>query len=130
MQIIGVHHVALYTARYALMRDFYVDVLGMVEIGGFRGHPITFLAGHGVVIELCGDERPVEPRGQGWSHLAFEVADLDAAYAELSGRGITFHVPPEPYPPEAATVRTAFFRDPDGNELELIQPLGARYPAT
>jgi hypothetical protein len=25
-------------------------------------------------------------------------------------------------------VRTAFFRDPDGNELELIQPLGARYP--
>ena len=27
-------------------------------------------------------------------------------------------------------MRIAFFRDPDGNAIELIQPLGDRYPAS
>jgi hypothetical protein len=43
--------------------------------------------------------------------------------------GIAFHYGPLGYPPEAPTVRMALFRDPDGNELEIIQPLGRRYPS-
>jgi hypothetical protein len=38
-------------------------------------------------------------------------------------------VPPEDFPPEAPTMRIAFFQDPDGNLLELIRPLGSRYPS-
>ena len=52
------------------------------------------------------------------------MADVDEAYADLSARGVPFHVPPEDFPPEAPTMRIAFFRDPDGNVIELIQPLG------
>jgi catechol 2,3-dioxygenase-like lactoylglutathione lyase family enzyme len=57
------------------------------------------------------------------------VEDIDASYAELSARGVPFHVPPEDFPDEAPTMRIAFFRDPDGNVLELVQPLDGRYPA-
>jgi catechol 2,3-dioxygenase-like lactoylglutathione lyase family enzyme len=69
-----------------------------------------------------------ERTGGGWDHLALEVEDIDAAYAELSAAGIPFHVPPEDFPEEAPSVRIAFFKDPDGNVLELVQPLGTRYP--
>jgi len=58
------------------------------------------------------------------------VSDADAAYAELSARGVPFHVPPKDFPEEAPSVRIAFFKDPDGNELELVQPLDARYPGS
>jgi catechol 2,3-dioxygenase-like lactoylglutathione lyase family enzyme len=122
------HHIALYTSDLERLQHFYVNSLGMPIIGGFRGEPIIFLDAGGVVIELCGGETAVEPRGQGWSHFALEVEDLDAAVADLEGHGIAFHIPPMPFPKDVPVVRTAFFRDPDGNELELIQPLGARYP--
>jgi glyoxylase I family protein len=122
------HHIALYTSNIERLYDFYVNFLGMPIIGGFQGEPIIFLDAGGVVIELCGDEAAVEPRGQGWSHLAFEVDDLNTAVADLEAHGIAFHIPPMLFPKETPVVRSAFFRDPDGNELELIQLLGGRYP--
>jgi catechol 2,3-dioxygenase-like lactoylglutathione lyase family enzyme len=128
MQLQGAHHIALYTANYPALLDFYVSVLGLPVVGGFPDEPIVFLDAGGTTIELTGGEQPGEPRGQGWNHLALEVADLEAAVGELEARGVHFHIRPMGYPPAAPTVRTAFFRDPDGNELELIQPLGARYP--
>lgn len=124
----GAHHVALYTDDFPRLYAFYTETLGMAEVGRFAGRPIAFLDAGGALIELAGDEAPAGPRGQGWSHLALEVADLEAAVAALEARGVAFHVPPEPFPPEAPRCRIAFFRDPDGNLLELYQPLGARLP--
>lgn len=43
-------------------------------------------------------------------------------------RGVVFHIAPAGFPPEAPQARSAFFNDPDGNLLELYQPLGGRYP--
>ncbi|HMQ35021.1 MAG TPA: VOC family protein [Chloroflexaceae bacterium] len=126
--IVGAHHVALYTADFERLHAFYTGVLGLEEVGRFEGHPIVFLDAGGTVLELVGGEGAAEPRGQGWNHLALEVADLDAAVAALEAGGVVFHSPPEPFPPEAPRARIAFFRDPDGNLLELYQPLGPRYP--
>lgn len=61
-------------------------------------------------------------------NIALEVADIDAAYAALSARGVPFHISPEDFPPDAPAVRIAFCTDPDGNVIELLQPLGRRYP--
>ncbi|HMP39096.1 MAG TPA: VOC family protein, partial [Roseiflexaceae bacterium] len=60
---------------------------------------------------------------------ALEVEDTDAAYAELVAQGVPFHIEPRSVPPEAPVVRLAFFTDPDGNQVELFQPIGNRYPA-
>lgn len=128
MEIIGVHHMAIITDNVARLREFYVDVLGLPIVGGFAGRAIIFIGVGGTAIELV--ERSARPTGGGgWDHLALEVPDIDAAYAELTARGVPFHLAPKAFPPEAPTVRIAFFKDPDGNVLELVQPLGARYPA-
>jgi catechol 2,3-dioxygenase-like lactoylglutathione lyase family enzyme len=130
LQITGTHHLALATRNFDCLRDFYTRTLGLPVIGGFPGERIIFLGAGTVAIELLEEGSTGRSHdATGWSHLALEVPDLDAAHAALTARGVHFHIPPELYPPNAPTVRIAFFRDPDGNEVELIQPLTTRYPS-
>jgi len=127
MQIAGTHHVALCTPNFERMRDFYVTTLGMPVLGAFEGYNIVFLDAGTTTIELVEELNGQAAEGS-WRHLALEVADTDAAYRELAAQGIPFHTTPTNFPPAAPKARIAFFRDPDGNELELFQPLGSRYP--
>jgi glyoxylase I family protein len=147
LRILGAHHLAITTSRFELLRRFYVETLGLPVVGGFPEHDIVFVDAGNTRIELIG-ERPASEVGsvaaseaspgaelstgpdltiraerRGWHHLAFELADVDAAFAELVERGVAVHSSPELFPPEAPTMRIAFLRDPDGNLLELIQPL-------
>ena len=155
--LLGVHHVAIHTRNLARLRDFYVDVLGLVIVGGFPEHGIIFVDAGGTLVELIEDRRsdarqaegcPSEARRSegrrrndggpagareaepvhrvGWNHLAWEVADVDATFAELVARGVAPRSPPESFPPEAPAFRIAFVADPDGNLLELIRPLAPR----
>ena len=55
--------------------------------------------------------------GSGGVVLTFAVADVDAAFVELTGRGARFVAPPFDYPP--AFLRMAHFADPDGHLLEI-----------
>jgi glyoxylase I family protein len=128
MQLTGTHHVALVTPNYDRLRQFYCDLLGLPVAGAFRGRRILFLDAGSTTIELIERDQASAGQAGGWAHLAFEVADVDATYAELTRQGVAFHVLPTDFPADAPAVRIAFFRDPDGNELELVQPLGPRYP--
>ena len=130
MHIVSTHHVAISTPHFARLREFYVEKLGLPVVGGFPGHDILFLEAGDTTIELAGDASPAdEVSRRGWNHLAWEVDDVDETYVELSARGVPFRVLPEDFPAEAPAMRIAFFEDPDGNLLELIQPLGDRYPS-
>lgn len=53
--------------------------------------------------------------------LTFTVADVDAAYQELIGRGAQPVTAPQDRPDWI--IRTAHFRDPDGNLIEINAPL-------
>jgi catechol 2,3-dioxygenase-like lactoylglutathione lyase family enzyme len=130
MRIVHTHHVAISTPNFDRLRQFYIETLGLPIVGGFAGHDILFIGAGSTTIELIGEDTPVVVVGRsGWHHLAWEVESVAESYAELSARGVSFHVPPEDFPPEAPSMRIAFFKDPDGNVLELVQPLGSRYPA-
>jgi catechol 2,3-dioxygenase-like lactoylglutathione lyase family enzyme len=140
VQILGTHHVGLTTGRFELLRQFYVEKLGLPVVGGFPGHDILFVDAGTTTIELIGEEpatvpgasagidaKPDDrPRRGGWHHLAWEVADVDASYADLLTRGVEPHSPPEDFPAEAPSMRIAFLRDPDGNLIELVQPISSR----
>ena len=127
MQITHAHHVAIYARNYERIRAFYVETLGLPVLGAFAGRNIVFVGAGSTAIEIVEDTGERADAG-GWRHLAFEAPDIDAAYRELTDKGLVFHMLPQDFPSEAPTVRIAFFRDPDGNELELVEPLGSRYP--
>ncbi|MBA3947453.1 MAG: VOC family protein [Herpetosiphonaceae bacterium] len=129
MKIVGTHHVALVTPNFDRQREFYVERLGLPVVGAFHGRRIVFIDTGSTTIELIEQDKAHAGAAGGWAHFAFEVADVDATYDELRNQGIAFHVVPKDFPPEAPDVRIAFFKDPDGNEIELVQPLGQRYPA-
>ncbi|MFI7542312.1 VOC family protein [Actinoplanes sp. NPDC049599] len=55
---------------------------------------------------------------QGFGHVAFDVADLDATFARVVGLGARPVLTPRPSP--EAGVRMAFVADPEGNLVELL----------
>jgi lactoylglutathione lyase len=55
--------------------------------------------------------------------LILAVDDVDAAYQELTAKGIAFGTQPMDRP--LWGIRTAHFRDPDGNLIEINNPLHA-----
>ena len=54
----------------------------------------------------------------GYGHVAFDVADLEAAYHRAVAHGARAVVPPGPSPEQG--VRMAFVADPEGNLIELL----------
>jgi lactoylglutathione lyase len=78
-----------------------------VDLGGIR----LFVSPYAKAAPGAVDRRP------GVDHLAFHVADVDGAVAELSGRGVVVLDPPFDSRPG---VRAAFLQGPDGIRIELL----------
>ncbi len=127
MLLNAVHHVAVVTANFAAMKQFYTEVLELEVVGKFIGKDIIFLKTGPLTIELVSRPDHVAGSSGGWDHFAFEVSDIDATAAALMAKGVVFHIPPFDFPDNKA-VRIGFFKDPDGNPIELVQPLKGRYP--
>ena len=110
--------------------EWYCRNLGMRVVAQNEANPPTALVGydpdlkHGAVIELmpARDEGPgpasVARFAPGLRHLALRVSDFDGAYAALKGSGVEFLSEPG-----VATGggRIVSFRDPEGNELQLVE---------
>lgn len=118
-------HVGLKVRDLARALEFYERVLGFRIVldqrdGVLPGHETVLGAVGSVLIELIHDDgvradAPVDPDGLGWSCVCFRVDDLDASVARLRSLGVDV-LDPVQWP----AARTAFFRDPDENLLELI----------
>ena len=117
------HHIALRTPDFPRAKAFYSETLGLEIVGDIPGRDIVFIDIGGTTIELMAapDQAPGEVGA--FSHLAFQVDDVDAVYQELAGRGVPFSVEPR----DAGSLRIAFFQDPDGNTLELFHSPDLRW---
>jgi lactoylglutathione lyase len=76
-----------------------------------------------VTIELVHDpSRGAIGAGTRLSHIVVKVESMDAAVADLVGRGILAEEPTSPDGPGgSAGIRTTWIVDPDGNRIELVQ---------
>lgn len=122
----GIHHVAIIASDYAVSKRFYTEVLGLPEIAEtYRAERASWkldLRLGSAQIELFtfpdAPPRASRPEALGLRHLAFSVADLDAAVARLEGEGVAC----EPIRTDELTGRRfTFFQDPDGLPLELYE---------
>jgi glyoxylase I family protein len=110
--------------------EWYCLALGMRVVATDGKEPPGFLVGYdaatagGAMIELV----PAKDRGPrpdtfarsqpGLRHIALRVQDFDAAYARLKSLGVTFTTDPGD---ALGGGRTVLFRDPEGNELQIVQ---------
>ena len=111
-----------YTSNLVGYENVRLHVAQLCLAGGHASR-----SGH--LLELVQYERPPGIEGQpenrrlGTCHVAFEVADIDVTRRRLEALGATFHGPCQDI---AAGINkggmAVYLRDPDGNNLELIQP--------
>ena len=125
--LLRIHHAAIICSDYEASKRFYTQVLGLRVIAEHwrearRSWKLDLALPDGSQIELFSFEdrpaRPSYPEARGLRHLAFAVADVARAKAELEAQGVKV---------EAIRVdeytgrRFTFFADPDELPLELYE---------
>ena len=100
--------------------DWYDRVFGVTKVPGEYGLPCwQQAAGTTVFAPFSKDTKYFGRPEQSWM-INFRVADLDAAVTDLTAQGIAVEVDPELYP----NGRFARLTDPEGNPIQLWQPMG------
>ena len=115
-------------ARHASDLDrsvaFYRDAVGLALVARFDPPGLAFFDVGGV--RLLVERGPIAEHAD---VLYLDVDDIDAAYAELTGRGVAFDGEPHlihrdddgTFGPAGEEEWMAFFRDPDGGILAISQ---------
>ena len=123
----GIEHVAVVTTDVERAARFYTEVLGFREVGRLEtshSGTLVFVGLNGTTVELFGNGKARSSSGGdevGYKHICLRVDDVDAEYARLKSLGVDFHMEPATVD---AGLRIAFFRDPAGNPIELMQHPG------
>jgi len=118
----AIDYTVIFVRDMAAMRHFYHDVLGLPLIRELSPGWIEYRVGANTLAlarpSRTAADAPV-PQGTASVQLAFKVAvaDVDRCAGELQQKGIPLLSPPTDQP---FGHRTLFFRDPDGNLLEVF----------
>ncbi len=120
LEVRGIDHVSLLVSDARQACAFYVEVLGLAELSrpdlGFPGAWLSLGAGQALhLLELTNpDPRAGRPEHGGRDrHVALRVHNTAPFAERLGGRDIPFT--------RSRSGRDAlFFRDPDGNAVELV----------
>ncbi len=110
-------------------KDFYVDKIGMKLVGEMHFDTATnyFFAmeesASEPMLELTHnhDQTELYDPGNGYSHVAFTVDDLEGTVARLEEQGVEVALAPKTMTVEGHDYHIAFVVDPDGYRVELIQ---------
>jgi catechol 2,3-dioxygenase-like lactoylglutathione lyase family enzyme len=117
----AIDYTVIYVRDMEAMRRFYQDVLAFPLERELSPRWIEYRVGSNILALATPGRMPADapvPNGTAALQLAFKVAvpDVDCCAEELVHRGIALLSPPTD---QAFGHRTLFFRDPDGNVLEI-----------
>ena len=125
-----VDHPAIACYDVRRLSEWYCDTFGMRVVAQNDADPPAIVIGFGetlsggAVIELMPAKDPGPDPAEfarfqpGIRHVALRVRDFEAAYARLRAAGVRFTTEPGE---AVGGGRTVLFRDPEGNELQIVQ---------
>ncbi|WP_339104207.1 VOC family protein [Haloterrigena salinisoli] len=143
MRISATHHVGVVVTDLDAALEFYGETLGLevvdeftlagegiataIDVDGATGHFAHLTAGtDGTRIELIeyepagADAHPTAINQHGAIHIGFAVADLQAFYEALPADADPLSKPQQ----VELGLEILFFRDPDGNVIEVVETEG------
>ncbi|MFC1879714.1 VOC family protein [Chloroflexota bacterium] len=118
-------HTRLMIQDYQACFLFYRDIMGFDVTwddgiyAGFQDGDLRLgiFMRHLMAEEIGTTEKPADADSQDKVALILEVADVDRYYGHLRDKGVRFIKTPQDYP--GWGIRAAYFRDPDGNLIEI-----------
>lgn len=118
----GMEHVGLCAQDPKALADWYVRILGFRIVRALEEHNTYFIrANNGGLLEIYPAQHPTDPVDnvhRGLRHIALSVSNLDAEVGRLRSAGVT--VPADTIV-ISSDMALAFFRDPEGNLLHLVE---------
>ena len=120
----SLEHVALFAKDLEKSKDFFARIFDMRVVLDNSKAPVRgyFLANEsGSVLEVI--ERPegqTNANQRYVCHLAFAVEDVQTARKVIEAEGLVFETEMVVDTPE---FQTAFFRDPEGNRIQILKRL-------
>lgn len=132
LPIRSIDYTVIFARQFAEMREFYESTMGFALHRELSPRWVEFRVGSNI-LALAEPSPPLHdplpPAGTMSLQLAFRVApqEVDSCAVTLAERGVAIVSPPTDRP---FGHRTLFFRDPDGNLLEIyaeITPQGVTH---
>jgi glyoxylase I family protein len=141
------NHITIVVSDIEKSKIFYKEILGLdstfdEEIGGDQFSKVTAIQNlnlrfavlkdkeSNMIIELAQFLEPKAKIQKDFRHIAFEVDDVDRIYSELKEKNIEMLSEPvtisDPRP-KINGKRFFYFRDPDGNLIELFNSRKSLY---
>ena len=126
MRVASLDHLVLTVRDLERTCDFYARVMGM-EVRQFGDGRLALHFGEQKInLHLAGAE--FEPKAAtavpGSADLCFLLeGGVDAAAEHLRGQGVDIIEGPVERTGAAGTIRSVYFRDPDGNLIEVSEPV-------
>ncbi len=109
--------IALFTPDVDRLVDFYRRLLGTEPVFWQRGEAASFMMGD-VTLFLHHKGAPSSGVPPNEDHIALFVEDVDTESETLRTRGLAAETGPRDF----YWGRSAYFRDPDGRQVELHRP--------
>lgn len=124
-------HTRLLIKDYQASLHFYRDILGF-SITWDDGIYASFQKGsirlavfkrELMAKAIHNEDKVADAESQDKMALIFEVPDVDKCYRKLMENGVQFLQPPQNF--NNWGIRAAYFRDPDGNLIEINSSIGS-----
>lgn len=118
----GVCHFTIAVTDSKRSTAFYTDVLGLKLLRANHERGMVFLDSGGDCLVLMRTDTTIAPTRQRDAHHAFKVDSdkYEAAVQELKDKGIEIILEEERKEGSVVNGRSAYFPDPDGNVLEIV----------
>ncbi len=116
----GVAHFTIPVTDTVRSMEFYTDILGMTPIQVMHDRGMVFLDAGGDCVILAKSALKVDPKEHDLHHaFVVDAADYEAAKKTLAEKGVEV-IWEEDRQGGAVNGPRAYFHDPDGNVLEII----------
>lgn len=130
LPIRSIDYTVIFARQMPKMREFYGSTMGFALHRELSPKWVEYRVGSNILALAEPGTRfndPLPPVGTMSLQLAFRVApqEVDACAATLAERGVAIVSPPTDQP---FGHRTLFFRDPDGNVLEIYAEIAPPAP--
>jgi lactoylglutathione lyase len=112
-------HIGVYVKDLERSLKFYGEVFGFPEHHRFsvgEAKIAVLDTGKGLLEIIERPGAPPEPPRGNWSHIAFHIDDYNALLSKLEKKGLELRKVTI-----ADRPRIAFFRDPDGYDVEIME---------